>query len=114
MEKLDDPLERIFENVKEKEDNSLKLFEEGDIHLKSQLSAQEHVLLTALEVENRIINRTFPEFDLFTDFIKSFLRNKVSLDRQSRTEFVNVNMKNILDKDLNRMSNLKNLTEARN
>lgn len=112
---IDDPLEKIFEKTQPNRDNSLKLFEEDDITLKTQVSSPELVLVNALTVENELIKKLFPkdDFDLYGHFLKEFKRHKVSLDRQSRQEFVNVNMRNMLDRDIQRASNIKNLVEAR-
>lgn len=116
MNDLNDPLQEIFEQVKGSNiDNSLELFKDdktGDIALKTDLVHKEHVLVTCIDVENDLIKQDLG-FDLYADFLTSFKRHKVSLERKSRGEFVSVNMKNTMDRDLARVSNLKNLTESR-
>lgn len=117
---IKDPIGEIFESInKSDDDNSLELFSSGDITLRTQLNNKEVVLSNCLFVENEIIksqfkSKTGKSFDLYGDFLSNFKKHKVSLDRQSRGEFVNVNLKNTFDRDLNRMANLKNLTESRN
>lgn len=109
-----DPIDEIFEKFKaSKSDNSLELFAEGDVTLKTDLINKEMVLVNALHVENKLIKESLG-FDVFGEFLSSFKRHKVSLDRKSRSEFVDVNLRNSLDRDISRASNLKNLVESRN
>lgn len=114
---LEDPIGSIFEDIKNTNDNSLELFAQGDVTLRTDLLNKEVVLVNCIHTDNELMKKSFKrfkiEFDLFDEFLTSFKRHKVSLDRKSRGEFVNVNMKNTLDRDLTRVSNLKNLTESR-
>lgn len=116
---LVDTLEEIFEEISSSNvDNSLELFKEGDLTLRTDLIQKEVILLNALSVDNHILrNQLFlgpDEECIFDVFIRSFKRHKISLDRKSRSEFVNINLKNTLDRDLARVSNLKSLTDSRN
>ena len=111
-----DPIKQIFEEIQGSDnDPGKKLFEDdktGDIALKSDLIHKEQVLVTALDVENQnILNEL--DFDLFGYYLDSFRRHKLSLNRLSRQEFVQVNMKNTMDRDLARVSNVKNLVDSR-
>jgi hypothetical protein len=113
-----DIIEQTFEQFKGSQDEqALKLFDEGDIDLKTDLSSKEVVLVTALDIESKLINKSFSkfgfDFDLYGAFLQSYKRHKVSLDRKSRSEFVASIMKNTIDRDLNRVSNLKNVTDSR-
>lgn len=113
---LNDPIEKIFEEVKgNTDDNTLELFKDdktGDIALKTDLIHIEHVLTSCLATENLLIKGIL-DFDLYGEFLDQFRRHKVSLDRLSRKEFVEVNQKNTMDRDLERVSSLKNLTDSR-
>lgn len=115
--KLNNPIENIFENIVPNSSVSSELFTEGDISLKTELNNDEQVILSCLCVENNLINGDLTtqkrKVDIYGDFIKTYMRLKVSLDRKSRKEFVDSLNKNNTDKDFERLSNLKNLTEVR-
>lgn len=112
-----DVIEDIFEKVSGANKNdSLELFKDdktGDIALKTDLNPSEHTLVVCMITENKLIKEDLEDFDLYGDFLNEFRRHKVSLDRKSRDEFVQVNMKNTMDRDLNRVANLNNLTDTR-
>lgn len=117
IEPLKDPIDSIFEDVKSSNDQvSLELFRDdghGEIALKTDLINKEHVLVTALMVENELIKEDLDDFDLYGDYLNQFRRHKVSLDRKSRTEFVEANRKPAPSDLLNETASAKTLTESR-
>lgn len=122
-DEIKDPLEQIFEQIDTNENKfPLELFTDSDkdhdgIAFKTELNRNEHVILTAQTSVNKIITKKFKEhnikIDLFGDFLTEFKRHKVSLDRKGRIEFTNSITSGIKDNDLQRLSNLSNLTESR-
>ena len=114
---LIDPIEQIFESISNSSSSpSLELFNDsrkGDISLKTDLTHKEHVLVSALSVENSLINESLKDFDLYGKFLEEFKRHKLSLDRKSRNEFVESNKKPSSSDLLNEASSVKNLTESR-
>lgn len=111
-----DPIDSIFENIETgSKNNGIELFRDDskDIDLKTDLTHTEHVIVSCIATDNEFIKRDLG-FDLYGEFLNQFRRHKVSLDRKSRSEFVQVNMKNTIDRDLDRISNLKNLSDSRN
>lgn len=110
--KLINPIENLFETTEQNNTISAELFIQSDITLRTELNNEEQVLMTCLIIDNALIKEELG-FDLYGGFIKEYMRTKVSLDRKSRKEFVDSINKNNTDKDLERLSNLKNLTEVK-
>jgi hypothetical protein len=111
---LIDPLSKIFEDIKGSDsDKALELFKKTDIALRTDLTHKEHVLVSAISTENDFFNDSLPDFNLYGRFLSHFLSLKTSLDRQSRKEFVAAIQQNTIDRDLERVANLNNLTESR-
>lgn len=114
-----DPLLLINEQMSSnKSELPQQLFSENpeidEIALKTDLIHKEHVFVSVLMTENKLISNLFgDDFNLYGDFLNQFRRHKVSLDRKSRLEFVDVLRGGVSEKDLNTMSNLKNITDTR-
>lgn len=112
VKKLDDPFDPIEEQFSSGDEISKDLFNEGDITLKSDLNDKEVILVTQLFIENKLI-KDILDFDLYGEFIHEFKRHKVSRNRGSRLEFVDVNRRDNFDNNLNKFANLKSLTEVK-
>lgn len=115
-EQVLDPLDQIQEEFSAMPDNTLELFTDpqgDDITLRTENNDKETILLNCLFVENELINQDLPDFDLYASFLKNFKRHKVSLKRQSRSEFVDVNRKDRFNQHLNQFANLNSLIEPR-
>jgi hypothetical protein len=106
------PIEYKFDNLTN-DDVSLNLFTPKDLVLKTELNQKELVVLNCLVIENSLIKDDLKGFDLFGGFIDSFMKHKVSLDRKSRREFVDINKKDRFDDKVSTMSNIKNLVDVR-
>lgn len=106
-------LEEYFDDKEErKEVIAIKeLFKaDNDVDIKTDLSYQEIVLINTLMFNDRIIKRAKLR-PLYKNFLASYLRLKISKDRLSRQEFVNMNRgesntENVLDT----MSKINNIT----
>jgi len=114
---LNDPLNKIFEQIKGSDsDISLELFSNNndtdDIALKTDLNQREFVITTAIVTLGPIIFSKIG-YNPYENFIREFKRHKVSLDRKSRAEFVAINQADTLDKNLDKVANLKTLTDTR-
>lgn len=112
-----DPIDRISEKFSRSNlDNSIELFKasEKDVDIKTDLTHEEQVLMACILTENDLISNKLKGFSLYGSFSQHFMRTKISLDRKSRAEFTRVNDKGSMDRDAERMSALKNLSEVRN
>lgn len=114
---MNDVISSIEENISDPNEISLELFDEKDVTLRSDLNDKEVILANALFIENLIIKKSFKRFgltfDLYGKYLREFKRHKVSRNRLSRTEFVDVNKKNRFDDQLKGVANIKNLIEPR-
>ena len=113
---LKNPIEEYFTKIETSKEsvNSKAIFEaENDnLDLKTELSIQEIVILNKLEMNNLYLKSKGIK-PVFAEFIKNYERLKISLDRKSRGEFVNLNKSNNTDDILNGMSNLSNISGAK-
>jgi hypothetical protein len=113
---LKNPIEEYFTKIETSKEsvNSKAIFEaENDnLDLKTELSIQEIVILNKLEMNNLYLKSKGIK-PVFSEFIKNYERLKISLDRKSRGEFVNLNKSNNTDDILNGMSNLSNIAGAK-
>jgi len=114
--KMSDNIEEYFAKVEGTKQafHSRELFqaEENSIDLKTDLSNEEISLINVLSYNDEILKSKGLK-PVFSPFIYKYMRLKVSKDRLSRMEFVNVNKVNSNEDILNVASNLKNITEPR-
>lgn len=68
--------------------NPKELFDSNDIEVKSELTAEQVIILTRLELISERIKRKY-QTKIIDTVINKFLKFQISKDRQSRTEFVN-------------------------
>jgi hypothetical protein len=114
--KLVNPIDEYFLKVENSKEHihAKAIFETTDdgVDLKTDLSAQEIVLINKLKMnDDFLIDRGLK--GVFGGFVLKYLRLKISLERKSRGEFVNINKSNNTDEVLNGMSNLSNITGAK-
>lgn len=83
-----------------------------DIDLKTELTWQEAVYINVIYFNNDILVKAGLE-PVWSDFADKYLRLKVSKDRASRSEYVNVNSAGLNDKDISRFANLKTFLGAK-
>lgn len=115
--KLPDFLEEYFVNNNVSRDLLLsqELFKaDENLDLKTDVTPQELVLANKiLFFDNFLTSRGIDSS--FLSFIRNFLRLKISQDRKSRSEFVNLNNPTNLqlDNSLQRISNFKNIMDSK-
>lgn len=113
---LKNPIEEYFTKIETSKEsiNSKAIFEaeKENLDLKTELTIQEIVILNKLEMNNIYLQSKGIK-PIFSEFIKNYERLKISLDRKSRGEFVNLNKSNNTDDILNGMSNLSNIGSAK-
>lgn len=112
-EELPNHIKEYFDNIGN-EEKFLEIFEATDenIDLRTEIDIQEIVVLNKL--------RTFMIFlkekkldTLYNSFFHSYLRLKVSNERKSRTEFVDIHRKERFEQNLKRYGDFKNLFDAK-
>lgn len=110
---LKNPFEEYFKE-KVGENNFLELFEANkqDVDLKTDLTIFEIIIINKLRVDNIFLDDKM-KFPLFDDFLDNYLRLKISLDRKSRMEFVDINRKDRFEQNLQRFGNFSNLMKVK-
>ena len=112
MKPLSDHIEEYFVQNETNKDvlTSKELFraEKHDVDIRTDINLQEIVLINKLIFNNRHLKKCKLK-GVYTDFIDEYLRLKISLDRKSRGEFVQMNSKNNTDEVINKMSAISNV-----
>lgn len=85
---------------------------EEDIDLKTDLDSKEIALITTLKFNDSFL-KTKGLKPIFLKYFYPYMRLKVSKERKSRGEFVNVSKKDNQEDILNTASNLKNITDSK-
>ena len=86
-----------------------ELFKGGaDVDLKTDLQAEEIVLLNNLMWNDNFLKSRGMR-PLYESFTTSFMRLKISLERKSRGEFVDMNRSDRTEETLNRLGTLSNI-----
>lgn len=116
QKKMSDHIEEYFAQVEGSKENiiSRELFNATDetIDLKTHLTDQEIVLINTLMFNNSILlSRGLKP--VFQKWLNKYMRLKVSKDRLSRTEFVNVNKQHSPEDTINQLSSFKNITQSK-
>lgn len=89
---------------------SRELFEAtlNNIDLKTHLTDQEINLINTLMFNNHIL-KSRGLVPIYDKWLEKFMRLKVSKDRLSRNEFVNINRQMTPSEEISNISNLKNI-----
>ncbi|MGV9141418.1 MAG: hypothetical protein ACOC1X_00610 [Promethearchaeota archaeon] len=113
---IPDHIEEYFAKTEgsDKAMNSRQIFEADDnnIDLKTELSDKEIALITTLKFNDMILQNKGLKA-VFSNYYNKYMRLKVSRERKSREEFVNLNKESTQEDILGKASNLKNLTDPR-
>lgn len=115
MKIKNNPIDKILKLVKTGSNEKNKiLFESGgvDLDLRSDLVYPEEVFISTLQVNDEFLKKCGLN-PIYNYYLKQLLRNRVSLNRGSRAEFVNVNKKDFVDENLAKIGSIQNLTEVR-
>lgn len=109
-------IEEYFSNKESNRDvlTSKELFkaERKDVDIRTDLLLKEIVLVNKLIYNNYLLKKykLLPAFD---EFINEYMRLKISLERKSRTEFVDMNRANKSTDTLKEMSEFSNILSAK-
>ena len=114
MEKISNHIEEYFTKTEGSKDLivSKEIFnaENENIDLKTDLTIEEIKLLNTLIYNNKLlISRGLKP--VYEPFINAYMRLKISLKRQSRGEYVDINRNNDISKGLQDLSNAKELVK---
>jgi hypothetical protein len=84
-----------------------------DVDIKTDLSIQEIVLINKLKFNNELLKQA-GLVPVYNNFLEHYLRLKISLDRKSRGEFVDMNRGQGKTEDiLDTMSKVSNITQSK-
>lgn len=103
------------DGVKQEPPTSKELFkaDSKDVDIKTDLQLREIMLLNVGYWNNDYLERHGLK-PIYRSFLDKHLRFKISLDRKSRSEFVDINRSKTDEKEIiSTMSNIKNITEAK-
>lgn len=112
-ERLPDHIKEYFVQVEASKEaiNSKEIFraDEDNIDIKTELSDMEIQILNRLMINDKILlqHGLIPVFSLFST---QFMRLKISRNRQSRQEFVDINRQNNTDQMLSGLQGLSNVS----
>lgn len=91
------------------------LFEatEDNIDLRTELNENEVDCVNKIFVNNQFLNSKFKDSNIYKSFLINYLRLKVSFNRGSRIEFVDVNKKDRFEQNLKTFGNFSNLSKVK-
>lgn len=116
IKKLINPIESYFNN-KHNTAEFIELFEgtEENIDLRTDLEHEEIILTNIIKMNGEYLKDLDEAFkdNIYTRFINSYMRLKVSLDRKSRGEFVDINKRERFENNLHKFNALKDLTDIK-
>ena len=119
MNKENKPVNHIEEYLKQQEENpkvksSKELFtaKKEDIDLKTDLTIEEIHYINVLMVNDEFLKSKGLK-PVFKIFYEEFMRLKVSLNRQSRGEFVRINTEQRADELLANANNLNSIIKSK-
>lgn len=96
-------------------DNSFRdLFEgkENNIDLRSDFNDNEVDVINKIKVNEMYLNMTLKN-NFYKQLIYQYMRLKVSFNRLSRMEFVDINRQDRFEQNLNRFNNFANLSKVK-
>lgn len=110
---------RINEYFTEKEGNkdfliAKEIFkaDKEDVDIKTDLTLQEINYINILLYNNDYL-QTKGLQPVYSDFLKNYLRLKISLDRKSRVEFVNLNKNSDIVDNQKNLNNIKDIQQTK-
>lgn len=114
--KMSNHIEEYFTKIEGTKEafHSRELFKatREDVDIKTHLTDEEISLISKIQWFNDLLKRK-GLVPMYTDFLYNYMRLKISKDRLSRTEFVNINKTNNPEDTIGLMSNLTNITGAK-
>ena len=91
-----------------------ELFEakEDNVDLRTDLMSEEIILINKIKMNNLFLLDKM-KLDIYGEFLNSFMRLKFSLERKSRSEFVDVNRRERFDQDMQKLGNFSNIAKVK-
>lgn len=110
---LSNPIEEyVKNNVGENAFRDLFEANEDNVDLRSELNAHELDCVNKIFINNLYLKSKIG-FDIYSKFLNNYLRLKISYNRGSRIEFVDVNKKDRFEQNLKSFSNFSNLSKVK-
>jgi hypothetical protein len=106
----------IQEYVKNGSEQTFReLFEatKENVDLRTDLTFQELVLINKIKMNDEFLFNTF-NFKVYDKFLDNHLRLKISLERKSRGEYVDVNRRERFEQNLKKFGEFSNLIKEKN
>lgn len=110
---LPDHIEEYAKNS-QRDSNFIEIFEatEDDVDIKTELGFEELILVNKINMIDKYLEDKLGSA-IYNEFLNGHMRLKISKDRMSRKEFVEINRKDNLDKNLERLSNFSNIAKVK-
>lgn len=105
----------VEEYIRDSEPTSfLDLFEANkeNVDLRTDLIIDEIVIINKLKVFDLFIEQKLG-FNLYDKFLENYLRLKISNDRLSRAEFVDINRKDRFEQNLKKFGEFANISKIK-
>jgi hypothetical protein len=114
IKELSNPIEEYFKSNCDKESTFQDLFEATpeNVDLRTDATIQEIVILNKIK-QNCLFLQDKISSEIYQRFFNQYLRLKISKDRLSRVEFVDINRKERFEKDLQKFGNFKALADIK-
>jgi hypothetical protein len=117
IKKLINPIESYFNN-KHNVSEFIELFEATgqNVDLRTDLTHEEIILVNIIKMNGEYLKSLDEEAfkdNIYTQFINSYMRLKISLERKSRGEFVDINKRERFENNLHKFNALKDLTDIK-
>ena len=87
--------------------------ESSNVDLRTDLKIEEIILVNIIKMNADYLTNKGIKNNVFETFINQYLRLKISLDRKSRAEFVDINKKERFENNLNKFNTFANLKKVK-
>lgn len=109
---MNNHIEEYFSKTEQGHGNELFRIDDKNSDIKSELSEEEIRYINTLMMNDQFLERAGIG-RVFNNYYRNFLRLKVSLKRQGRSEYVAINKRDNSDETLNKLSAFTNIAGAR-
>lgn len=113
--KLINPIDSILKTLKQKDSNvGFSLFQTNkeEVDLKSDVIFPEDVYISVLKSNDSFLESKGLK-PVYSFYLENLLRVRFSMDRKSRSEYVDINKKDTMSDGLQKLGSIQNLTEVR-
>lgn len=114
VDSLPNHIEEYFD-AKGKRSDFVDLFEakKDNVDLRTDLTIQEIVLVNVIQLNSSFMDNLGMTENIYSKFIDGYKRLKVSLDRKSRVEFVDINKKERFENNLDKFNQIAALKKVK-